>query len=280
MRFELDAPLSIVTVDGYPLHYLEMGEGDPVLLVHGSLCDCRYWKPQMAPLARGRRVIAVSLRHYWPSNSQADDGSFSVEQHAEDLASLIQAKGLPFAHVVGHSRGGRVALELALRHPGLVRSMVLADPGVHFADEGAVPARSTFVTEATDRVKAGDIEGGLGLFVDSVNGENTWARMVEGFRNMARENAHTLPGQAIEPRVSLSEDRLRGASAPALLIGGAASPARYGQVLDRLASALPNSERLTIQGAAHGMNLAKPHSFNTALIKFLDHHARHDPISR
>ncbi len=268
MRFDPDVPLKTVCVNGYPLHYLEMGEGEPVLLVHGSLCDCRYWKPQMAPIARSRRVIAVSLRHHWPATSRADDGSFSIAQHTQDLADLLQALGLSWAHVVGHSRGGRVALELARLHPAAVRTLVLADPGVQFADAGASHARAAFVTEATSRVMAGDIEGGLGLFVDSVNGENTWARMVEGFKNMARDNAGTLPGQAIEPVLAVADQELRALAIPTLLIGGGASPERYAQVLARLAATLPNTTSVFIQGAAHGMNLAKPHSFNTALGNF------------
>src|SRR5690606_2078810 len=115
--------------------YLEMGTGDPVVLVHGSLCDCRYWTPQMATLANEYRVIAISLRHYWPSTAAAEDGSFSVSQHAADLLALLEGLALPWAHVVGHSRGGRVALELALHHRERVRSLVLADPGAQFADE-------------------------------------------------------------------------------------------------------------------------------------------------
>jgi pimeloyl-ACP methyl ester carboxylesterase len=50
-------------VNGYDMSYVERGEGVPLLLIHGTLCDYRYWTPQMEPLARGRRVIAMSLRH-------------------------------------------------------------------------------------------------------------------------------------------------------------------------------------------------------------------------
>lgn len=271
MRFEPSVPLQSVTVNGYGLSYLEQGAGDPVLLVHGSLCDCRYWVPQMKALASRYRVIAVSLRHHWPTSTPADDGSFSVSQHALDLLGLLDHLELPRAHVVGHSRGGRVALELALRQRERTRSLVLADPGAQFADE---PRRAvaTFVAEATSRVRSGDIEGGLGLFVDAVNGEDTWARMIAGFKRMAHDNAGTLLGQAIEPVQTLSNDDLATLDLPALLIGGAASPPRYAHILDRLAAGLPHARRVTIEGAAHGMNLAKPHSFNTAVLDFLASH--------
>lgn len=271
MRFEPSVPLQSALIDGYAMSYLEQGTGAPVLLVHGSLCDCRYWVPQMTALARRYRVIAVSLRHHWPAETAADDGSFSVSQHASDLLDLLDHLGLPRAHVVGHSRGGRVALELALRERERVHSLVLADPGAQFADEPRRTAAS-FVVEATDRVRSGDIEGGLGLFVDAVNGEETWARMIAGFKRMARDNAGTLLGQAIEPVQAISDDDLARLDVPALLIGGAASPPRYAHILDRLATGLPSTSRVTIEGAAHGMNLAKPHSFNTAVLEFLSRH--------
>lgn len=268
MRFEPAVPLLSATVNGYCLSYLEQGVGDPVLLVHGSLCDCRYWVPQMSALARHYRVIAISLRHHWPATTTADDGNFSVSQHAADLVGLLDHLALPHAHVVGHSRGGRVALELALGQRERIRSLVLADPGAQFADE---PRRTTasFVTEATHRIRSGDVEGGLGLFVDAVNGEDTWARMIAGFKRMARDNAGTLLGQSIEPVQVLSDTDLADLDVPTLLIGGAASPPRYAQILDRLVAGLPHTQRITIEGAAHGMNLAKPHSFNTAVLDFL-----------
>src|SRR5690606_14590203 len=123
MRFEPAVPLLSATVNGYCLSYLEQGVGDPVLLVHGSLCDCRYWVPQMSALARHYRVIAVSLRHHWPATTTADDGNFSVSQPAADLVGSLDHLALPHAHVVGHSRGGRVALELALGQRERIRSL-------------------------------------------------------------------------------------------------------------------------------------------------------------
>jgi pimeloyl-ACP methyl ester carboxylesterase len=60
--------LSFATLpSGVVLPYLERGAGEPLLFVHGSLCDYRYWAPQMEPLAQQFRCIVPSLSHYWPA---------------------------------------------------------------------------------------------------------------------------------------------------------------------------------------------------------------------
>ena len=66
MRFAPDLPTQSVEFDGYATTYAETGSGEPVVLVHGSLCDWRYWKPQLAGLGKRYRALAPSLRRYWP----------------------------------------------------------------------------------------------------------------------------------------------------------------------------------------------------------------------
>lgn len=267
MRFDPGLPLLTRVVDDYPLSYLQTGVGRPLLLVHGSLCDCRYWTPQIKALARQRHIIAVSLRHYWPQTYDPRGGAFSPARHADDLALLLDELDLPQVDVLGHSRGGTVALQLALRHPGRVGALVLADPGVRFTVE-ATPAER-YIDAASLAVRNGDLEAGLAHFVDAVNGPSTWARMVEGFKYMARDNVSTLIGQAAEPAVVLTPEQVAGLTLPVLLMGGSASPPRYAAMLDRLQQHLPQAQRVILDGAAHGMNLAKPHSFNTAVLQFL-----------
>src|SRR5205814_2008961 len=73
--------------------------------------------------------IAISLRHYWPEPWNGA-GDFSAQQQAEDVASFIQQLGAGKVHLVGHSRGGYIALQLARAHPDLLRDLVLAEPAL------------------------------------------------------------------------------------------------------------------------------------------------------
>ncbi|MBO1111246.1 alpha/beta fold hydrolase [Bordetella petrii] len=266
MRSEPQLPLQTASINGYAMTYTEYGAGTPLVLVHGSLCDCRYWKSQMGPLGRSFRVLAPSLRHYWPQ--QWDGSEFSMRQHVDDLLAFIDAVGEGAAHVVGHSRGARVALEAALREPARVRSLTLADPGLPLPGRGD-DTRGGFRQHALALIEAGEVDAGLALFVDTVSGADTWRRMVPWFKDMVRDNASTLGGQATEHLAPVTREQVERLALPALLIGGALSPAPYPAVLDMLAEWLPAARKEVIAGSSHGMNLGNPRAFNAAIEGFL-----------
>src|SRR3546814_5702249 len=96
--------------------------GEVLLLIHGSLCDYRYWRWQIPALSLNYHVVAPSLRGFWPEAFTTADDSFSIARHSSDLQALIQeiSPSRP-VHVLGHSRGAQVALELACSTPELTR---------------------------------------------------------------------------------------------------------------------------------------------------------------
>jgi alpha-beta hydrolase superfamily lysophospholipase len=101
------------TVNGYPIAYREGGTGTPVVLVHGAMADYRAWNILFDQFSTAHRVIAVSLRHSFPEQWNGVGDDFSTEQHAQDVAALIKKLGLGKVHLLGHSRGGGVAVEVA-----------------------------------------------------------------------------------------------------------------------------------------------------------------------
>ncbi len=267
MRSEPVLPLQTADLGDYVLSYTEYGSGAPIVLIHGSLCDCRYWKSQMAPLGRNARVMALSLRHYWPEQWHGEGESFSIEQHAQDVVSFIETVLGEPAHLVGHSRGGRVVLEAALRAPQLLRSMTLADPGLPLPGDDDL--RGGFRQRAMDLIRQGDVDTGLALFIDTVTGPDTWRRMVPWFQDMVRDNATTLLGQAREIPPALTPEQIGSITLPTLLIGGALSPAPYPAILTALSEWMPQAKRVDIVGSSHGMNLGNPRAFNGAIETFI-----------
>jgi esterase len=123
----LPAGIKTLEVNGYPMAFLESGTGESVVLVHGGGTDYRSWRRQMQSPPRGFRLIAVSLRHYYPERWNGKGDAFSVKQHAEDLATFIEALRVGPVYLVGHSRGGSVVVRSAQARPALVKKLVLME---------------------------------------------------------------------------------------------------------------------------------------------------------
>src|SRR5262245_52562735 len=120
-----------VVVGDVELRYIEQGKGEPVILLHGGQGDYRAWPALMEALAPRYRVISYSRRYHVPNENSLTSTSHSALIDADDLAGLIAALDLRSAHLVGTSYGAFTALALAIKHPEMVRSMVLAEPPVH-----------------------------------------------------------------------------------------------------------------------------------------------------
>jgi pimeloyl-ACP methyl ester carboxylesterase len=110
-------------VNGIKLYYEIGGTGRPLVLLHGGLGAIEMFGPNLPALASGRQVIAVDLQGH---GRTADiDRPLSVELMADDIAALIKHLGLESADVMGYSLGGGVALQTAIRHPEVVRKLVV-----------------------------------------------------------------------------------------------------------------------------------------------------------
>jgi esterase len=261
-------------VDGYPLTCQESGDGPPLLLVHGSLGDYRVWAAQIGPMAARFRVLAPSLRHCYPERWDGR-GDFSVERHAEDLAHLIERHVGEPVHVLGHSRGGAVAIQLASTHNDLVRTLVLADPGglealLPDSVEGrsmATESERMFEQLARD-LATGDRLAAARAFVESLGGAGAWERRTPAQREMLLDNILTGPACAQRPRFPRA--LLCGLALPILLLRGARSPQRYAIMLSELQHCNPRvSDSIVIPDAAHAMQRENPDAFNAAVLRFL-----------
>ncbi|KVC77856.1 alpha/beta hydrolase [Burkholderia ubonensis] len=259
---------------GISLPYVEQGTGAPMVFVHGSLCDYRYWDPQLAALSAHYRCIAPSLSHYWPAVEAGIQNEFSWQNHVDELAEFIDALDLGPVHLVGHSRGGSVAFNVARHHPHLVETLTLADPGGPLQQEGVreatlPPAAIALRTKAVSLIESGDVEAGLETFVDSVSLPGAWKKSTASFRTMAIDNASTLPKQLRDPLPAYSRDAAADVACRTLLIDGQRSPKMFRQNVDTLAQWIGDAQRQTVAGASHGMNAAAPGVFNRYVHEFI-----------
>ncbi len=114
---------SYAAVNGINLYYETYGTGDPLILLHGGVGAIEMFGEVLPMLAQGRQVIGVDLQAH---GRTADiDRPLAFESMADDIAGLIKHLGFTRADVMGYSLGGGVALQTAIRHPELVRKLVL-----------------------------------------------------------------------------------------------------------------------------------------------------------
>src|SRR5262245_4390736 len=95
------AQVKTIAAGGTELAYLDMGRGPPVVMVHGTISDYRWWQAQMDDFSQRHRVVAYSLRHHYPNVSMGDRSDYLPRTHAADLAGLIKALNLAQAHLIG-----------------------------------------------------------------------------------------------------------------------------------------------------------------------------------
>jgi pimeloyl-ACP methyl ester carboxylesterase len=267
----LPEPRLVSLPSGATLATTDTGAGDPLVLIHGSLCDYRYWAPQIGALSQSWRVLSVSLSHYFPTRAENAGRPFSWRAQAAEVASFIDGYlGAP-AHVVGHSRGGYVAFQLAVQSPGAVRSLTLADPGgaIHSGMAAGTSQQRDMRARAVALIAAGEVDAGLQVFVDGVSRPGTWAQSSGAFQTMARDNAHTLGPQLADVFEPMADADARQLAMPTLLIAGERSPPMFHRQIGWLAERIAGAQRVVIPGASHGMNLAHPRAFNQALSGFL-----------
>jgi pimeloyl-ACP methyl ester carboxylesterase len=259
---------------GICVPYVACGSGEPLLFVHGSLCDYRYWSSQTGSLSKHFRCISVSLSHYWPAAEASIQGEFGWETHVAELAEFIVAMELAPVHLVGHSRGACVAFHVAREYPRLVKTLTLADPGGPLQIDGMSeaslpPATNALRAKVADLMESGAIDAGLELFVDSVSMPGFWRKSPPSFRTMAIDNAATLPKQFRDPLPAYSCDAARDVKCRALLIEGQKSPRMFRNNVEKLSSWIDYADKQTIAGASHGMNVSNPGVFNRLVHAFV-----------
>jgi pimeloyl-ACP methyl ester carboxylesterase len=267
--------MQTLPVNGYDMAYLDVGEGPPLLCVHGSMCDFRVWSCVLGPLSKQHRVIAVSLRHFFPEHWDGVGDTYSIAQHVDDLTGFIEKLNAGPVDLMGHSRGGHVSFRLAQRRPDLLRRLILAEPGGEVdatLDPAAVPGPTPFGARfkaAAEKIAAGDIDGGLTLFLDTVEGPGAWRRLPASPKQQLRDNAFTLIGQVRDRRPPYSKLDAEAIKMPTLFIGGALTKGALPHVLRTLAAHVPNSRTEIIPNATHPMFEQAPQRFCEIVLAFL-----------
>ena len=269
--------------NGIELHYVELGKGQPVVFVHGSLSDGSFWNPQLRPFAESYHVIAYSRRYNQPNVNQPLP-AYSAVGDADDLAGLIKKLHLGRVHVIGHSYGAYTALFLAVRHPELVRSLVIAEaPAVSLL--GDLPGEQAELGKATladirqgmeepmvAAFRKGDRNAGVAAFINYLsNDPKGWEKWPEQARQDTLKNAHEWDVMLTEGELfpDLKSEEVKKIKAPTLLLSGAKTFEFLKLIDEELGRLLPDNHRIVLPDATHHLFYEQPEKCRKAIIEFL-----------
>ena len=262
--------MEVVRANGLEIAYERVGDGPPLVLVHGAAQDSRAWRPQLDALADEFTVVAWDE----PGAGRSSDvpGDFALADYAACLATLIDALALAAVHVAGLSWGGTVVLELYRRHPELVATLLLID--TYAGWKGSLPkeevrARLAGVREMLEAPPEAFDPTLPGLFANGPPAE--FVPLLEQIDASVRP--HSLGTQLAVMAETDQRDLLPHIAVPTLLLWGehdARSTLAVARQFDR---AIPGAELVVLPDAGHVSNLEQPEAFNDAVRRFCRAHA-------
>ena len=115
-----------VKANNSSIYYEAAGSGEPVLFVHGDTLDMHMWDAQFDLFSKGYLTLRLDLRGF--GKSDMPDGS--AFQHADDIAAILDILNIDSAHIVGHSMGGSIAVDFAVKYPERMRGLVVVNPDI------------------------------------------------------------------------------------------------------------------------------------------------------
>lgn len=262
--------MEVVRADGLEIAYERIGEGPPLVLVHGAGDDHRIWQPQLDALAGEFTVVAWDE----PGAGRSSDlpPSFGIADYAQCLAALIEALALGPVHLAGLSWGGTVALELYRHRPELVATLILAD--TYAGWKGSLPR-----DEVRLRVEAARRALAAPGTLDSITPGLFAGEPPLRFVRLLREIAVGVRPESLRTQLHViaetdQRDLLPRLAVPTLLIWGEFDARSPLSVAYAFARAISNARLVVIPGAGHLSNLEQPEQFSDAVRTFCLSHPK------
>jgi pimeloyl-ACP methyl ester carboxylesterase len=241
--------------NGMTIAFLDEGEGEPIVLVHGfaSNKEVNWVLPSWVTTLKGagRRVIALDNRGHGASGKPHDPSVYHMDMMAEDVRALLDHLGLSRADVMGYSMGARIAAVLALADPQYVRSVVLGGLGIHLIESGGIPES---IAEALEAPALADVTEPI-------------ERQFRSFAEQTRSDLRALAACLRGSRQTLSQAEVSRISAPVLVAVGSKDPIAGSP--EELAALIPGAQALSIPGRDHMLAVGDK-AFKAGVLEFLN----------
>jgi 3-oxoadipate enol-lactonase len=256
-----------LATNGIEIHYVVEGEGPVVTLSHALGCNLSMWDEQARVLRERYRVLRFDTRGH--GQSSAPSGPYTLEQLADDLHALLVGLGIGETHIVGISMGGMIAQVFTLKHPTMVKSLVLCDTTSRYPPD-VLPAWEERILTVLAMGMEPVVEPTLQRWFTPAfrKGHPEVMDRVRAMLRSTPPKGYVGCCHAI-PRINTTE-RLPEIRCPALVIVGEADKGTPVEMARAMHAALPSSELAIISSASHLCNIEQPEEVNRLLLAFLD----------
>lgn len=246
-------------INGINIFYEDHGSGFPILMSHGYSATGRMWAPQVEVVCARYRLVSWDMRGHGQTDSPESVDQYSEELTVADMRGLMEHLGIHEAVLGGLSMGGYMSLAFYLRHPEMVRALVLSDTGPGYRKD---EARETWNRMAEERARALEEQGldALGASAE-VRASVLYHRSARGLALSARGMLAQSGSRVID---SLPDIRV-----PTLVIVGE-NDQPFLAATEYMAAKIPGARKAVIEGAGHAANIERADAFNAVLLDFLD----------
>jgi pimeloyl-ACP methyl ester carboxylesterase len=268
---ELIRKTGFIDVGKTQLYYEEMGQGHPLIMMHGGLLDRRMWDDQFEIFAKMYRVVRFDVRNHGDSKGIPD-----TFKHYEDLRKVLSQLNIEKAAIMGLSLGGRIAIDFAIAYPENTSAIILAAPGAsgyEFKSE-AFQKNNEKLEQAFAQ---GDIKRGIEYFQQAwTDGPHRDPSQVdqsvrEKVKNMALNTLQDWESRSIMNELEPPAiGRLDEIQAPTLAVVGDLDMPGILAIVDLVIANVSGAKKVIIPGAAHMVNMEKPEEFNRIVLDFLE----------
>jgi len=254
------------------------GRGEPLLLITSMGSDVNAWRLQTPVFSQKYRVVTFDNRG--SGRSDAPDVPYSIAMMADDTAGLMDALGIEKAHVLGKSMGGYIAQEVAIRHPGRVRSLILASTsaGPHVAETPLLRGWAETAMKGLSKRRLFQVM--LPFIFSDYTFEDP--EMVDMAIEIIGGRAIPRNGDAESPQSSalrrqfiacvehFARGRLNAVTAPTLVVAGRDEFFIPLELCRELAASIPNARLAILESGGHALNEDIPEEFNRTVLQFLE----------
>lgn len=252
--------------NGISLEYLDRGEGEVILLLHGLGSTKADWDLQVEPFSKEFRIIAPDLRGHGNSSKPEGKEAYGVSKCAEDMKLLLDELGISECMLVGFSMGGAVAFEMAVKYRSLISKLVIVNTAPDFNALGQMGEQ--MIKERTELLRTQGMNAMAEKVAEGMFPEEEQKHLRDAFYERASLNDLEAYYNSF---ITLMDwgigEKVKTIDIPALVV---ASDLDYTPVelKESYTSKMKNARLEVIKNSRHGVTMDQPEQFNEALLKF------------